>query len=443
MPLPLKRSQSGQGYIEVIIGLAILLILFHAFASLLLAAYELLGSARTRITARHLAVLRLEEIRNLPYDSVGVVGGIPAGAITQSETRNRNGMDYSLRTSVVFIDDPYDGLAPSDSTPGDYKRARIDVSWTGRYVAGESVTMITDIAREAVSGGGLLSLLVFDANANPVPQADVHIVNSSVSPTIDVTLQTGDEGRVSLPGAPACVSCYQISVSKEGMNSDRTYGTDEVANPTKPHATITQGFVTEVSFTIDQTATLRVASTMDRGNDFAALGNQAFHLRGGKTIGTDGVGNPLYKYEKDLQTDGGADLTLPDMEWDGYQLTLLPGSWDLAGTNPLRPLLVFPSAQLDILFASASHATHTLLVAVTDASSSAIASASAQLTGPGGYDETLLTGQSAAPDFGQAFFTPLATGDYSLSVNKTDYQPQTNSVSVSGQTEYTVQLNAL
>lgn len=436
-------SQRGQGYIEIIIGLAILLILFHAFASLIIATYELLGNSRTRITARHLTVSRMEELHNLPYDSLGVTGGIPPGDIPQLETVNRNGMDYSLRTSVIFIDDSFDGLAPSDSSPADYKRARVDVSWTGRFIAGESVTMITDIALEPVSGGGLLSILVFNANADPIPQADVHIVNSSVSPQIDLNLQTNDDGRVFLPGAPTCSTCYEITVSKERFSTDRTYSTSEVTNPSKPHATVSEGFITEVGFSIDATATLHLASTTDRDNNFTPFENKAFHLRGGKIIGTNALGNPVYKYEQDLQTESSASLTLEDMEWDSYQLTLTSGSWDLSGTNPLRPILVFPTTELDILFASSSHETDTLLVAVSDASGSAIASASAQLTGPGGYDETLPSGEANAPDFGQAFFSPLTTGDYTLAVTKLGYEPNSSPVTVSGQSEYLIQLNQL
>jgi hypothetical protein len=438
-----RQAQRGQGFIEVIIGLGILLILLHAFASLIITAYDLLGNARTRITARYIAVSRMEEIRNLPYDSIGVSGGIPAGDIPQLETINRNGQDYSLRTSVIYIDDPFDGLAPSDSTPGDYKRARVEVSWTGRFVAGETVTMITDTAADATAGGGLLSILAFNANADPVPQADVHILNTTVTPQIDLSLKTNDQGRVFLPGAPTCNTCYEITVTKDNYSTDKTYSTSQVANPNKPHATVVEGFITEVSFSIDATTTLHFASTMDRDNNFSPLGSKAFHLQGGKIIGTDGLGDSVYKYDEDLQTDGSASLTLENMEWDSYQLTLPTGSWDLAGTNPLRPIIVFPAAELDVLFASSSHQTDTLLVAVTDASGSAIASASAQLTGPDSYDETLFTGENTVPDFGQAFFTPLTAADYSLKVTKIGYVPAINSVGVSGQTEYSVQLNSL
>ena len=135
------RSQRGQSLIEAILGLVILLILFHAFASLIIAAYDLLGNSRTRITARHLGNERIEEIRNLPYADVGVAGGIPPGSLPQLQSTNRNGLDYTVRTAVVFIDDAFDNQAPNDPFPADYKRVRVDVSWTGRFVAGESVTI--------------------------------------------------------------------------------------------------------------------------------------------------------------------------------------------------------------------------------------------------------------------------------------------------------------
>jgi len=451
-PLPVARAKAvfparfgerGQSLIEAILGLAILLILFHAFGSLIITAYDLLGNARTRITARHLAVLRMEEIRNLPYDSVGVVGGIPSGAIAQSETLNRNGLDFVIRSSVVFIDDAFDGLAPSDTSPADYKRARVDVSWTGRFVVEQSVTMITDIALEPATGGGLLSILVFNANAEPVPQAVVHIINASVNPIIDVTLLTDDQGRVSLPGAPACSNCYEITVSKEGMSTDRTYSTAEVANPSKPHISVAEGFISEVGFSIDRTATLNLSSTGSRESGYAPLANKTFHLSGGKVIGTDSLGAPVYKFDEDLVTDAGASLLLENIEWDAYQLTLTSSAWDLAGTNPLRPILLFPDVSLDAAFVSTSHADNSLLAMITDASGSAIASASAHLSGPGGYDETLPTGLENDPDFGQAFFTPLTAGDYDLQVIKMGFQSNNSSISVSGQTEYTIQLNAL
>ena len=437
------QAQRGQSLIEALIGLGILLILFHALASLIIAAYDLLGNSRVRITARYIALGKMEEIRNLSYNSVGVAGGIPSGVLTPTETVNRNGLDYTIKTAIIFIDDPFDQLAPADSNPTDYKRTRVDVSWTGRFIAGESVTLVTDFSSQEATSGGTLSILVFDANAAAVPQADVRIINTAVSPQIDLSLKTDASGSVFLPGSPPCSVCYQISVTKENYSTDRTYSTSEVPNPFKPHVTVTQGQVTQVSFSIDRTANLSFYSTLSRDDDYTSLPNKVFHLSGGKTIGTDGLGLPVKKYDQELQTNTAGSLTLQNLEWDTYQLTLPAGSWDLAGTNPIRPIVVLPNTQLDLLFASATHSTNSLLLSVTDASGSAIASASAHLTGPGSYDKSEYTGETGLPDFGQIFLSSLQAGSYSAQVTKAGFLPRSESINVSGQTEYTVQLDSL
>ncbi len=445
MPRPsTQHSQElGQSFVEALIGLGILLILFHALASLIIAAYDLLGNSRVRITARYIALGIMEEIRNIPYTSVGTTGGSPPGILSPTETINRNGLDYTVKTAVIYIDDPFDQLAPNDTSPTDYRRARVDVSWTGRFNAGESVTLISDFSGEDTTTGGTLSVLVFDANANPLPQADVRIINTAVNPPIDTSLQTNASGNVLLPGMPPCSLCYQITASREGYSTDRTYGSDEVPNPFKPHASVTLGQITQISFSIDRTATLNITSTLGRESGYSLLPNKTFRLTGGKIIGTDDQGTAIKKYDKELQTGGAGSLTLADMEWDSYQLTLPTGIWDLAGTNPLRPMIIFPNTQLDVLFASASHTTNSLLLSVTDASGSAIASASAHLTGPGSYDKTEYTGESGVTDFGQIFLSSLQSGSYTVQVSKTGYLPRAESVNVSGQTEYLTQLDPL
>ncbi|OGY18126.1 MAG: hypothetical protein A2900_05510 [Candidatus Chisholmbacteria bacterium RIFCSPLOWO2_01_FULL_50_28] len=441
--LPHRYSEHGQSLIEALVGLGILIILFHAFGSLIIAAYDLLGNSRTRITARQLGNEKIEQLHNLPYASLGVVGGIPQGVIPQQESVDRNGLTYTVRTAVIYIDDPFDQVAPSDLSPADYKRIRVDVSWTGRFVAGESVTLVTDIASNAAAGGGTLAILVFDSSAQPVSQADVTIVNNEVSPPVNLTLQTADDGRIILPGAPTCTNCYQITATKTDFSTDRTYSSLEVTNPAKPHATLIEGQVTEVSFAIDHTSTLIIFSKRDRDFSYGTLPNQIFTLRGGKTIGFDSLGDPVPKYNKQLQTAPTGTLSLSGMEWDSYQLTIPPGAWDLAGTNPLRPVVLYPNTSLDLAFASAVHSPDSLLLAVTDASGSAIASASAHLTGPGNFDETIFTGEANVPDFGQAFFSPLSSGNFTAQITKEGFMPKSDTIEVSGQTESTIQLDSL
>ena len=80
---------------------------------------------------------------------------------------------------------------------------------------------------------------------------------------------------------------------------------------------------------------------------------------------------------------------------------------------------------------------------MTDASGSAIASASAHLTGPGNFDETIFTGEANVPDFGQAFFSPLSSGNFTAQITKEGFMPKSDTIEVSGQTESTIQLDSL
>src|SRR3990167_2574132 len=320
----------GQFYIDLIIAVAVLSILGLTLFRLSALSYEIISFNRARIAARHLAQEKAEYIRNLPYDDVGTQGGIPAGAIPQVENIERNGLNYVVRVAVIYYDDPFDGLVPDDLLPTDYKKVRIDISWGGLAASNiNPVTLITDISPkgiETAAGGGTLSILVFDANAQPVPQADIHIVASSVAPPVDLTLQTADNGRVVLPGTPTCVACYEITVSKTNYSTDKTYSQSEVANPNKPHASILAGALTEISFAIDRVSTLNVTSRSDKTAEFTPLPGVSFRLRGEKVIGTDVSDEPVYKYDEEFTTDANGVQNVTNLEWDNYSVLLPTGS---------------------------------------------------------------------------------------------------------------------
>ncbi len=112
---------------------------------------------------------------------------------------------------------------------------------------------------ETNTGGGTLSILVFDANGLPVNGASVRIENSGLVPAVDFTDETSVSGRLNLPGAPESIEGYKITVAKTGYSSD--YTTDRTVanpNPTKPHATVLEGQKTEVSFAIDLLSNLTI-----------------------------------------------------------------------------------------------------------------------------------------------------------------------------------------
>lgn len=257
----------GRGFtlIEVIVGTALMLIIFIGIYEMILFSFKMVAQSKARITATALANEKIELARNLSYNQVGTVGGIPSGSIPENETDVLNGITYTVKTTVVYIDDPFDNLFPADPLPWDYKRVKVAVSWGG-FLTGD-VSLLTDVAPQGIEttgSGGVISVLVFNANGQPIPQADVHVENASSSPPINVHYETDNQGRLYVPGAPACNNCYKITATKTDYSADRTYAVGEqihgafLATPLKPFLSVIEGKLSEISFSIDQLATKNV-----------------------------------------------------------------------------------------------------------------------------------------------------------------------------------------
>ncbi len=441
----MTRLPKGQVLIGIIISLAIFLILSQAVITLVFSAYDLVLYTRARTIAKHLATERIEEVRNLAYENVGTIGGIPPGALSQQENIIRNGLSYIVRTRVNYIDDPFDGLAPNDLMPTDYKRVRTDVSWGGVAPSrGNTITLLTDVTprgTEVASGTGTLSILVFNSQGQPVSQATAHILATSLTPQINLSLETNDNGRIILPGTPNCDSCYQITVSKEGYSSERTYTSSEVANPAKPQLTIIEGQVSEVSFAIDLTSTLSITSLGNKEAGFPPLPGQALHIRGTKIIGTDGYDSPVYKLDQDFATDSNANYSFEDMEWDNYEISLPSGStFNTATTNPLQPIIILPAQTTNFSLALTPKTANSLLTIFKNSSQELVASVSAKLR-EGTFEASESSGLSEDPDFGQIFWSNLDLKTYLLEATVSGYATYSANVAVSGYTTQTIILN--
>jgi hypothetical protein len=443
-PKALKNNnQNGQTLLATIIGITVFLLLANAVFTLVKTSYMLTSFNRARITARHLAQEKLELIRNLPFDTVGTDGGIPSGPLIQDETIERNGLSYIVKTDIVYVDDDFDDTAPSDLLPTDYKRIRVEVSWGGLARSGNNpVVLVSDIAPrgvETTAGGGTLSILVFDSNGEPVPQAEVTIVATTTTPAVNLTLETGGNGRLILPGAPICTSCYSISVTKSGHSIDRTYTTSEVTNPSKPPQTILEGQLTEISFAIDQTSSITLESQSSRDTGFAPVGSVGFTVRGTKIIGTDTTDNPVYKYNDTVTTSAGGSVTISDLEWDTYEISLTnPSVWDISGSAPYIPILLGANTNQNLKVSLNDTSANNLLIRFTDGAGVPLASISATLTDSGTYNEELLSGQNTDADYGQVFFESLNSTTYTLQATSSAFSSFSSPIPVSGDTIYDV-----
>lgn len=446
-PVPGNHRFSVRGFtfVEALIATGLLAIMMAAIMVIVQTAVESIGVSRVRAVATGLARDRLELAHAVVYEDVGTVGGIPSGTIPPDEVLTTTGQEFRLETDIVYVDDPFDGVAPIDVIPTDYKRVRVQVSWDGVFKSAP-VILWSDIAPkglETMVGAGTLSLLVYNAQGVPESGAQVEVIAESLTPPVMSTVSSDIDGRVVLPGAPICVSCYKIRVTKSGYTNDRTYGTEEVTNPLKPHLSVLEGLVTEASFAIDRPATVVFKTVRGPAQNYAPFAGVDFNVRGTKEIGRTALDEPVYRYDKNFVTTGmSAQVIVSDLIWDTYTISMPSGSSvEYAGSLPWNPMVVLPNSYQDNRIVVVVNSANSLLVRVKDILEAPPASASVTLFNLGTVVATRSTGLTSQPDWGQAYFPNLNPTTYDLLVHSLGYQEATASVTIAGDKQETFVLN--
>jgi prepilin-type N-terminal cleavage/methylation domain-containing protein len=431
----------GFTMIETIVALAVLGMFFASVGIILQGVLENIGSSRVRATALALAQQKMEVVRNLSYANVGTVGGIPQGTLAQTEQITINGLIFTVKTSVIYIDDPFDGVMPADLINTDYKRARVEVTWGGAYPSRAPLALVTNIVPkgiESIAGGGTLLIQVFNGGGLPVSNANITIDNTAVTPAIHMQTLTNTDGLVVIPGAPSCITCYKITVTKQNYSTDKTYSSAEVANPLQPEVTVIAGNLTQLSFAIDEVSTL-VVNSYNTSNQPVA--NVIFTIHGSKLIGHDTNDIPVYKYQYSTNTGGGT-VAIPGLEWDTYTLDLTNSYHTIAGSNPTIPFALLPATTLNLPIIAVPKTNISLQVTVKNSSGLLQSSASATLSNTIlGYMDTQVTPGTGSANFGQVYFGGLSFGTYALKVSLPGYQEATASIPLSTNQQDTVTLN--
>ncbi len=255
MYLMFAIHRRGMTLIDVIVGTALMLIMFLAVFGVLRASILVSNLAKSRACADSLVESQMEYLRGISYDDLGTVGGIPAGVVPQNKTITNDGVAYNIYTYIQYIDDPADGLG-ADDTNGittDYKLAEVTVSYWSAGMT-RKVTLISNFVPhgiETTSGGGTLAITVGNAIGAPVSGATVHIINSSTIPEVDLSAFTNLLGKVVLGGAPTSTE-YQVKVTEDGYSFAQTYARDTVnQNPSPGYLTVVKDQTTTGTFAID------------------------------------------------------------------------------------------------------------------------------------------------------------------------------------------------
>jgi len=260
----LPSTVQGISLVEMLIGIAIISMVFVTLFASFQAMLTFAERNRLRANALMLANEHIEVIRALPFDSIGTVAGLPSGSIPQLETIVYDNHEYTRRTFIQYIDDPADGTGAADTLTADYKRIKVEMGYDFRGTT-QSFSLVTTMApksQESLVGAGVLRINVFDATNDPVSLASIHIVNTTVATSVDISTFTNASGTISFPGAWAGGG-YEIYINKAGYTSAQTYvSTTTNPNPTPSPLNVAENGTTEVFFKIDLLSSIHMRTRL-------------------------------------------------------------------------------------------------------------------------------------------------------------------------------------
>jgi len=260
--------------------------------------FKIVYSSRLRILETALISEQLEVVRNLPFDDVGIINGVPAGVLPYTTTTVRNGVIFVLITTVRNIDDPFDGTitsTPADVSPADYKLVEISAICQSCTQINPVIlsTRVAPKNLEGASENGALFIHVFDVNGLNVAGAIVDVTNTAANPFTIINDTTDNAGMVQIIGAPTGTQSYHIRVSKSGYSSDYTVSSSaQVPNPVKPPSNVVSQAITEISFQIDQAGALNFSTV---NANCAAVASVPLSVHGEKIIGTSPAMQDLFQ----------------------------------------------------------------------------------------------------------------------------------------------------
>ena len=434
--------------IEALVLLFIFSVISITFLQVYATGTRLIIESKNRLGATALANQKLEIVQSLDYDNIGTVSGVPAGDIPEYETVSVNTTQYEVHTFVQYRDDAFDGTvngSPADAIPNDYKRIKISVAWGSKGID-QTVSLITDVAPDGVetsAGGGVLSINILDAAGMGVSGASVHIVNTSAS--VDLTAPTDATGNVTLPGTPAGVQNYVLTVSKSGYYGVQTYPPlpPSTYNPVDEHASVVAGVLNQKSLVMDQYADLTIHSKDPFGTDVPSI---SFGMIGGKILGTDPVtSEPVYEYNQSLSTNASGSLDIAGQSYGQYTLTASDTRYVLYKLSPenvtynIFDALAGQATIIDMILLDTQIGSVKAVV-TNAADNTAVAGASVHLTNTLlSYDETRTTDQygiayfptALPPDF-PTTQPGLVAGTYDLTVSATGFADNASTVAVNG-----------
>lgn len=243
----IKQSWGDEGFtlVELVVSMVVLSIIVISVMGLFISLVNSSILSKRKAVASSLATNQMEYLKSLPYNSLAIAGGsIPASApLPASSTQTINGFQYTIKSSINYVDDAFDGCAsyptpalkqlycrnyppPSgapatDQNAADYKIIHVSVYDTHNAKLAEVDTQVSARVAETASTTGALFVKVIDSTGNPISGATVTVTNSTLTPTVNVSDSTDSNGTAIFYSLPPDTTNYDyvISASYSGYSS--------------------------------------------------------------------------------------------------------------------------------------------------------------------------------------------------------------------------------
>ncbi|MFA7314571.1 MAG: prepilin-type N-terminal cleavage/methylation domain-containing protein [Candidatus Magasanikbacteria bacterium] len=356
------KNKKAFSLLEAIISIAIFAIFASAIYTGIQYVYKVIYISRVQIIETDILNEQIEIIRNMDFLDIGIVSSTPVGILTRNTLITRDKIDFLIIRSIRNIDDPSDGTIDTgtDVNANDYRLVFLEVQCTSCIQANPLTfsTYVSDSFPEDTSNSGALFVNVKDSNNNPVQGATVHVYSNDPEININMDDTTDNDGILRIYNLQTCYKCYEITVTKNNLTTDKTYAISDFASstPINEHITINAQQVSNSYFQID-TPTQVVLKTLDV-NCIPVTGVD-FGISGGGLIASD-VDVPYF--QDNFTTDVNGEYNFTNLHWGDYAFTV--NNYNYIGSVPAQPIniLANSSKNINLMVASSTTSSFSMLV---------------------------------------------------------------------------------
>jgi type II secretory pathway pseudopilin PulG len=298
----LLEGEAGFGLIESVMAMSMFAVVSAPLAGVMLAGVATQRTSHERTLAVQTAQTQIEQIRSLPYDSVGVLNGNPAGTVSASVAASQlgiQGLDATVATKVSFMDD---APATSYRTRADYKRVIVTVTRNsdGRRLV-QQATYVAPPGAGAYAGQsqGIVIAQIIDLVLNtPLVNATVNLAGGPSTTRNDVTDAAGQVVFPTLLPTTPTQPAYDVTVSAPGY----TILKDDLPPASASHTSIVAGQTFQTVLRAYKSCTIVLTAANSNGTPYtgaatatvsSSRGTQSFSFTGPQLTVTSIAGEAI------------------------------------------------------------------------------------------------------------------------------------------------------